>query len=87
MEKEKDQQKRCLRCSENKPRSEFILDGGDYYLHNICNKCRDLMTARTNFLIAKDKEFHKSHKVSYEITFAYRKMLINNEQHVDVLFK
>ena len=77
----------CQRCRKEKSDSNFITEGNNYYLHNVCNRCRDFMTQRMNYLIGADKAFHSSAREDYEVTILYRKYLLDSKENIETLFK
>ena len=80
--------KYCLRCHSEHPISKFIApEDGNYFVHSVCNDCRELMKKRTNFLIKSDKKFHVSMGADYQATLMYREMLVKGGEAAERLFK
>jgi len=76
----------CQRCRKELPESAFEVEGTNYYLHHVCNHCREFMRQRMNYLIGADKAFHNSAREDYEVTVLYRKFLLNENIRTEDLF-
>ena len=84
----KEKTKYCLRCHLEHPISEFTApEGSNYFVHEVCNMCRELMKKRTDFLIKSDKRFHISLGADYQATLMYREMLVKGGEVAERLFK
>ena len=77
----------CLRCRKELPFSKFTSEeGSNYYVHNVCNECREFMRKRTDYLIKADKKFHAATMMDYDITHHYRNLLVTNGISSERLF-
>ena len=85
--KNKAKVKVCLRCRKELPTDRFTPEeGSNYYIHNVCNECREFMRKRTNYLIRSDKKFHSATAMDYDVTRHYRELLVTNGISSERLF-